>query len=129
MCRNIFLVLTVIGCGVLIPINLSQGIEFAGQNTLSKVTPISTFDRANYGMTVCAWLFNATVAGFLWWNYRAVSRLRRQYYDSPEYKASLHARTLMVCSMDIVLEIDWLMVIDQRHPQRLSIRRGHWQID
>lgn len=105
MCRNIFLVMSVIGCGVLIPINVTQGVTFAGQNTLSKVTPINVFDRANYGMTVCAWLFNITVAFFLWWNYRAVLRLRRQYYDSPEYKASLHARTLMVCYLYVYLRL------------------------
>lgn len=96
MCRNIFLVMTGIGCGILIPINLIHGKAFANSSTLSRVTPINTYDVPNYGMTVCAWLFNATIAFFLWWNYRAVLKLRRQYYDSPEYQASLHARTLMV---------------------------------
>ncbi|KAE8452336.1 hypothetical protein EG329_001036 [Mollisiaceae sp. DMI_Dod_QoI] len=96
MCRNIFLVMTLIGCGVLIPINLIHGQSFANENTLSRVTPVNTFDLPNYGMTVCAWLFNLVVAGFLWWNYKVILRLRRQYYDSPEYQASLHARTLMI---------------------------------
>lgn len=96
MCRNIFLVIAVLGCGILIPINLAKGDKFASQTWLSKLTPVNTRGEPNWGMVVCAWLFNIAVAGFLWWNYRAVLRLRRQYYDTPDYQASLHARTLMV---------------------------------
>lgn len=96
MCRNIFLVMTVVGCGILLPINLSKGQFFKEATTLARITPVNTFGTANWGMTICAWIFNLIIAGFLWWNYRAVLRLRRQYYDSPEYRAGLHARTLMV---------------------------------
>jgi hypothetical protein len=101
MCRNIFLAITILGCGILIPINLSQGQKFPSSNAVSKVTPVYTFGSANWGMTICAWLFNIILAGYLWWNYKAVLRLRRQYYDSPEYKSSLHARTLMVKYLEI----------------------------
>lgn len=98
MCRNIFIVIAVLGCGILIPINLAKGDNknFPTQTWLSKLTPVNTRGEPNWGMVVCAWLFNIVVAGFLWWNYRAVLRLRRQYYDTPDYQASLHARTLMV---------------------------------
>lgn len=99
MCRNIFLALTVVGCGILIPVNIFTAAKAEGYSKIgvvAKVTPVNTFGRANWGMTICAWLFNIIVAGFLWWNYRVVLKLRRQYYDSPEYRAGLHARTLMV---------------------------------
>ena len=99
MCRNIFLVLTLFGCGILIPINLitsAKSGDYARTEIVAKVTPVNTFGRANWGMTICAWLFNTVVAGFLWFNYRVVLKLRRQYFDSPEYQAGLHARTLMV---------------------------------
>jgi hypothetical protein len=96
MCRNLFLTLSAIGCGILIPVNLIRGKKFTGQSSVSKVTPVNTFGNDNWGMVICAWLFDFTIAGFLWWNYRVVAKLRRQYYDSPEYQASLHARTLMV---------------------------------
>jgi len=101
MCRNLFLALSAIGCGILIPVNLIKGQKFKSQSQVSKVTPVNTYGRDNWGMVICAWLFNITIAGFLWWNYRAVLRLRRQYYDSPEYQASLHARTLMVRRGDL----------------------------
>ncbi|KAJ5047292.1 uncharacterized protein L3040_003124 [Drepanopeziza brunnea f. sp. 'multigermtubi'] len=96
MCRNIFLVMTVVGCGILIPVNLAKGQQFSSSTALARVTPVNTFGTANWGMTICAWIFNAILAFFLWLNYRAILRLRRQYYDSPEYRASLHARTLMI---------------------------------
>ncbi|PBP26828.1 DUF221 domain protein [Diplocarpon rosae] len=98
MCRNIFLVMTIIGCAILIPINWtnSKGEAFKQATTLARVTPVNTFGNANWGMAICAWVFNIIIAGFLWWNYRVILRLRRQYYDSPEYRASLHARTLMI---------------------------------
>ena len=101
MCRNIFLTIAVIGCGILIPANLSKGVKYANESAISRVTPINTFGSANWGMAICAWIFNIIIAGFLWWNYRAILRLRRQYYDSAEYQASLHARTLMVKRMDL----------------------------
>lgn len=103
MCRNIFLTLSVIGCGILIPINLIKGKQFSAETFVGKVTPTNTFGTDNWGMVICAWLFNLVVAGFLWWNYRAILRLRRQYYDSPEYQASLHARTLMVGKITMLL--------------------------
>lgn len=96
MCRNIFLAISIIGCGILIPINLAKGVKFDETNAITRVTPVNTYGNDNWGMTICAWLFNATVAVFLWINYRAVLRLRTQYYNSPEYQSSLHARTLMV---------------------------------
>lgn len=98
MCRNIFLVLAVLGCVILIPINISKGVE-KDVDIVTKVTPLNTYGTANWGMTICAWIFNAVFAGFLWWNYRAVLKLRRQYYESAEYQASLHARTLMVSTI------------------------------
>ena len=95
MCRNIFLVLAALGCGILIPTNLVRGSIKSG-DAVARVTPINTFGSPNWSITICAWLFNAVFAGYLWWNYRAVLRLRRQYYESPQYQSSLHARTLMV---------------------------------
>jgi len=98
MCRNIFLCITVLGCGILIPINMIKGTGSANSNTtfLALVSPLNTYDQANWGQVICAWLFDVIIAGFLWWNYKKVLALRRQYFASPEYQKSLHARTLMV---------------------------------
>jgi hypothetical protein len=111
MCRNIFMVLALLGLGILLPINLAKGSFEAGTSAefLAKVTPLNTYGNANWGMTICAWLFDIVVVGFLWFNYRAVLKLRRQYYNSPEYQASLHARTLMV-GIDCVISLALLIL-------------------
>lgn len=129
MCRNIFLAMTVIGCGILIPVNLAKGQAFKDSTTLARVTPVNTFGNANWGMTICAWIFNIIIAGFLWWNYRAILRLRRQYYDSPEYRASLHARTLMVRRNARPCITITKSLLDQRYPQGIPFGRRHWKVD
>ena len=129
MCRNIFVILAIVGCGILIPINLSKGQKFSTTNTITEVTPVNVYGSANWGMTICAWIFDIVLAGFLWWNYRVILRLRRQYYDSPEYYASLHARTLMV-GFNIAGPASFhLPRLDQRYSQRFQIGRRNWKID
>lgn len=100
MCRNIFILIAAVGCAVLIPINITQVDQDQNESNshelIVKVTPLSTSAKANWGMTICAWVFDLILIAFLWWNYRAVLRLRRQYYDSAEYQNGLHARTLMI---------------------------------
>jgi hypothetical protein len=78
MCRNIFLSISVIGCAILIPINLRKG---TGTSFVEKLTPLSTSGSPTWAQVVCAYLFNIVVSGFLWFNYRKIVQLRRQYYD------------------------------------------------
>ena len=108
MCRNMFVVIAVVGCAILIPVNLSKGakgVDEAGTQFILRVTPLNTSGEPNWAITICAWIFNIVVCIFLWWNYRAVLRLRRQYYDSTEYQNSLHARTLMVGGINALLSL------------------------
>ena len=97
MCRNLFLTMSVIGCGVMIPVNVASSNSFGGKlSALVLMTPQNVFGRAIWAHVICAWLFDIIVMVFLWWNYRAVMRLRRAYFESSEYQSSLHARTLLV---------------------------------
>lgn len=98
MCRNIFLVLSVFGVCILVPVHITEYNKIGpDQYWLVKLTPENTWASAQWSQVVVAYLFNITVAVFLWWNYRKVVALRRTYFDSEEYQNSLHARTLMVC--------------------------------
>lgn len=101
MCRNIFLVLSLVGCAILIPVNVAGGHQMYKQwdksiNGLMKMTPQYMFGSIFWAFVACAYAFDGIICYFLWRNYEAVTRLRRAYFDSPEYQASLHARTLMV---------------------------------
>jgi len=96
MCRNIFLVLALIGCAVLVPVHMDKSVRFDNDVWLARLTPANVFGQPLWAQVVVAWLFNLVVCGFLWWNYRKVLQLRRTYFESEEFQNSLHARTLMV---------------------------------
>lgn len=99
MIRNIFVVLSVIGCSILIPINVvgTSGGDYGSAATLTKFTPQYIYGGSRFwAFVIVAYLFQGTICGFIWWNYKAVFKLRRTYFESAEYKASLHSRTLLV---------------------------------
>lgn len=105
MTRNIFLCLTVIGCGILIPVSLVGYNKYkavfptASISTISRITPQWIFqgDSLYWTWVVLAYAFNVVICGFLWINYKAVTKLRRAYFESYDYRNSLHSRTLLVC--------------------------------
>ncbi|KAK4939717.1 hypothetical protein LTR66_014977 [Elasticomyces elasticus] len=111
MCRDIFLACSVVGCGILIPVNL-----VSGHGTYSQWSDISVFSKlgpeymygssAFWAYVVCAYVFDLIICYFLWWNYKAVTRLRRAYFENPEYQSSLHARTLLVTDIPKELRTD-----------------------
>lgn len=101
MMRNIFLVLSVIGCGILIAVNITQsnGSAVPGTSAFTLMTPLYILTEAVWAQVVCAYIFDIVIMFFLWHNSRQILALRRRFFDSSEYQMSLHARTLMVrCS-------------------------------
>jgi len=118
MCRNVFLILSVLGCAIIIPLNITGGKGFNNWDQFSvfvKMSPQFVWGKAYWALVVLAYAFDLIMCGFLWWNYRAVVRLRRKYFDSPEYQASLHARTLMITDIPRELRSDegLINVVDQ----------------
>lgn len=96
MCRNIFLVLAFLGCGILLPLFYLRNVDNEKKSWLLRITPSGVSGQPIWGLVVVAYIFNIVICGFLWWNYRKVLQLRRIYFESEEYQHSLHARTLMV---------------------------------
>ncbi|KAE8152700.1 hypothetical protein BDV25DRAFT_137642 [Aspergillus avenaceus] len=108
MCRNIFIFLSIIGCGVMIPLNLTQSNKDS-KSTLSAfvtMTPLYVSVEAIWGQVICAWAFDFIVAFFLWRNYKGILALRRKYFESSDYQRSLHARTLMVTDLPAAARSD-----------------------
>ncbi|KAI1495179.1 putative DUF221 domain protein [Biscogniauxia mediterranea] len=99
MSRNIFLILSAIGCGVYIPLNIIENnMNNASDSTnfFMKLTPLGVWGKACWAHVIVSYVFTGVLCFFLWTNYKAVTRLRRGYFDSPEYQESLHSRTLMI---------------------------------
>lgn len=100
MCRNMFLVLTLVGVGILVPVNLAKSVKKYGDGPTTdwtiQITPRDVYGSPQWAQVVVAWIFNVVIIVFLWWNYTKVLQLRRQYFESDDYQNSLHSRTLMV---------------------------------
>jgi hypothetical protein len=99
MCRNMFLAMSLVGCGILIPVNVTGAAKTLAKNQsgFTLMSPLIVFGKPLWAQVICAWLFDVMVAFFLWINYRAVQKLRRSYFESREYLGRLHSRTLLVC--------------------------------
>ena len=100
MCRNMFFALSVISIVVLIPANTIGSNKTTTRNGPDKVfatmTPVSIKSEALWAHVFSAYAVDAIIAFFLWRNYLAITRLRRQYFESADYLMSLHSRTLMI---------------------------------
>lgn len=101
MCRNIFIILGLLGCAVFIPLNILSNNktiqpDWKGISDLTRVTPLWMYGSIFWAYVVFAYVINIVVCFFLWTNYRHVTKLRRWYFESHEYQTSLHARTLMI---------------------------------
>ena len=99
MCRNIFVLVTIVAVAILLPANVISSKkhinQIVGHGFLNLSTPQYATTPALWVHVVCAWAINIIVAFFLWRNYTAVTRMRRQYFESVEYLTALHSRTLM----------------------------------
>ena len=108
MLRTMFLFLSLVGCGVMIPVNVlgRNKSKSHGITTFTVMTPLYLFGNLLWSHVVCAYAFDLIVAYFLWHNYRRVRRLRRNYFQSTEYQRSLHARTVMVTDVPAKFRTD-----------------------
>ena len=103
MCRDMFIIITVVAIGVILPANWITNGKSVFATTLGKgangfwqhCTPQFTSGAGLWVHVACMWIVNGIVGFFLWMNYRAVTRLRRQYFESSDYLMSLHSRSLM----------------------------------
>ncbi|KAF1842140.1 DUF221-domain-containing protein [Cucurbitaria berberidis CBS 394.84] len=113
MCRNMFVILAIVGCAIIVPVNVTRSVEFQkkfnkanAKTAIILMTPRDLMGNIFWAFVVLAYVVDIVVCGFLWWTYRAVHRLRRKYLESPEYQNSLHSRTLMITDIDRNLRSD-----------------------
>lgn len=108
MCRNIMLFLSVIGCGVYIPLSVvERGRNSASDrsNTLMKFAPYSVGGRACWAYVITSYAFDIVICYFLWKGSRLVARMKREYFESSECQNTTFSRTLMVCNISLHLTI------------------------
>lgn len=108
MCRDIFVLVTIVAIAILLPANVISSKKNPSHNGgfLTLSTPQFAKGAALWVHVVCAWAVNIIVAFFLWRNYAAVTRMRRQYFESAGYLTALHSRTLMITDIPTASRTD-----------------------
>ncbi|KAI1270355.1 DUF221-domain-containing protein [Xylariaceae sp. FL1019] len=99
MSRNMMAALALVGCAVYIPLNIVSNMKnkaIDNTNIFISLTPLGVWGSACWAHVSVSYAFDLIICFFIWFNYKAVVRIRRQYFDSPEYQESLHSRTLMM---------------------------------
>ena len=103
MCRNIFLFTSFVGIAVILPANVKGSVKFGnsggGDQFFTNMTPQLVFGNALWAHVVGAYLIDIIIAFFLWQNYIAITRLRRNHFESADYLHSLHSRTLILLDL------------------------------
>ncbi|KAK8106520.1 hypothetical protein PG999_009879 [Apiospora kogelbergensis] len=117
MCRNITIFLSIIGCGVYIPLNIvenSKNRSPDGSNTFMKFAPYSVGGRACWAYVATSHAFDIVICYFLWKSSRIVARIRCEYFESSEYQNKAFSRTLMVCNISLYPPFDKECVAPRR---------------
>lgn len=117
MLRNIFLCLTVLGCGVLIPVNLAapnqhapSGSQLSDVYVFIRITPSYIYGNILWAYVILLYAFNIVIYYFLWRNYGIITKLRRAYFESADYRSSLHSRTLLVGHEPLTAQVQPLIL-------------------
>lgn len=103
MLRNLFLVLTLLGLGVLVPIYYYATMQTtSGNSSTEKNNPLALLSIQNaYGLwllpgIIFAWISTVLTIGIIWWNFRACIRLRQDFFKSSAYKDLLNSKTILM---------------------------------
>lgn len=105
----------VVLCTVLIPVDVTSNIrdrhsdsDSGGGNTatLVMITMRNVHGSYLWAHVVMSYFATMVALGFLWYNWRHMLRLRWDWFRSPEYQNSLHARTLLITHVGPSLRSD-----------------------
>jgi len=99
MTRWIFLTVSILCCGILIPINVTFNAKFIPEedrDILGVLTIQNLSGSWLFAHVAMTYVINAIVLAFVYYNWKAMVALRWTWFSSDEYQKSFHARTLMV---------------------------------
>lgn len=135
MLRNIFLIFSILGCLIMIPVNVAFNMksEYASQVSKSDafilMTPTLIYGAPLYAQVVLTWIFDGIIMLFLWRNYEKIISLRRNKFMTEEYQNALFMRTLMVTEisksrMSNSKLAEYMTTISTREIQNASVGRN-----
>ena len=99
MMRWLFTGIAVLGCGILIPINVYYNLKHVdkeGRDILSMLTIRDVSGNILFAHVAVTYLITFLIIGFVYVHWREMVRLRHAWFHSEEYQQSFYARTLAV---------------------------------
>ncbi|CAG8475724.1 4639_t:CDS:10 [Diversispora eburnea] len=112
MCRNLFFWLFILGCVIIVPVNVYGTLQDRGSlpstdNPLA-ILSISFLKKSKWFWThiVLTWVFSFILYKFLYTQYKEYSKFKLDYFNSEEYRKSLHSRTLLVMGIPQSMKTD-----------------------
>jgi calcium permeable stress-gated cation channel len=99
MMRWLFTSLAIIGGAALIPgdaIYSLKHVKKTQRTVLSILTIQDISGNLVYAHIAASYVFTAIVCAFVWMNWKAMVKLRHEWFRSPEYANQFYARTLQV---------------------------------
>ncbi|KAK5814319.1 hypothetical protein F5H01DRAFT_23086 [Linnemannia elongata] len=111
MCRQVFIALTILGCGTLIPINVigtirsANGVVPEDKIGLLTISGIKNFDWL-WAHVGAIWAFSTVFGLAMLHGYRTFLKFRIQYFESDTYQESMASRTVMLAGLPDSLQDD-----------------------
>ncbi|TFY61331.1 hypothetical protein EVJ58_g4587 [Rhodofomes roseus] len=109
MLRWLFTAVTFICCAVLMPLDIVYNLQSIPSKSRDVLSILTIRDVAGWRLWVhvaMMYVVTGIVMAFVWYHWREVVRLRRDWFRSPEYTRSFYARTLMVTKVPKKLQSD-----------------------
>ncbi|KAH7102259.1 DUF221-domain-containing protein [Auriculariales sp. MPI-PUGE-AT-0066] len=108
MMRWLFFGLSLVLVAMTIPVNVTQGLKLKPnkRDALSILTIRDVNGRYLYIHIAAVYVVTFMVFGAVWYHWRAMVRLRTQWFESDEYQKSFYARTLMITDVPKKLHSD-----------------------
>ncbi|KZV92781.1 DUF221-domain-containing protein [Exidia glandulosa HHB12029] len=107
--RWLFLSISILLCAMVLPVNITyslQHIPAKQRDVLSILTIRDVGGNLLYIHVAATYVVTGMVFGFVWWHWKAMVRLRNQWFESDEYQKSFYARTLMIMDVPRKMQTD-----------------------
>ncbi|GAA6040001.1 hypothetical protein JCM8097_002661 [Rhodosporidiobolus ruineniae] len=109
MCRNMLITIAALTCAVLLPINLVRTLQTDEDNNLNYLLALTITNVTGnwlWAHVVGTYVITAIACAFIWINWRAIVRLRWQWFRSPQYQEMLSARSLLITQVGKKFQTD-----------------------
>ncbi|TCD66737.1 hypothetical protein EIP91_000978 [Steccherinum ochraceum] len=109
MMRWLFTCIALFTCAALLPVNITfnlSHVDSKDRDALSMLTIRDVTGNLLFVHVAATYGVSAIVMGFVWYHWKVVVSLRRQWFRSPEYMQSFYARTLMLNDVPRKLQSD-----------------------